>query len=181
MGETPLLLLIDVQREYTTAGRPFHLQGIGPSLENCRRLLGHAREKSWPIAHVRHVQQGQLFNEALPYSLFVEGFEPRAEEMVFTKGNLSCYTNDGFRRLMEAVDGEPVFLAGYNSLMCCLSTLIQAFHEGQRLNFVADASLARATAHADEQTAHLHATDIISIYANLVKTSDVLQANQRAA
>ena len=37
-----------------------------------------------------------------------------------------------------------------------------------------DASLARATPNAEEKTAHMHATHIISFYANLVETAQVL-------
>jgi hypothetical protein len=49
------------------------------------------------------------------------------------------------------------------------------------MTFVADASLARATEHADEGEAHVHATDIISIYANVVNTADVLSESRKAA
>ena len=181
MGATPLLVMIDVQREYVTSGRPFFLNHIGPSLENCRRLLAHARSYSWPVAHVRHVQNGHLFNGALPYSRFVDGFEPKPDEMVFTKGNLSCYSSDEFSRLMRSAQGERIYVAGYNSLMCCLSTIVEGFHRGHRMTFVSDASLARATKHADEVEAHLHATDIISIYADVVRTGDVVTKSKRAA
>ena len=181
MGDSPMLVMIDVQREYATPGRPFYLKEMAPSLENCRRLLAHARASSWPVAHVRHVQDGQLFNGALPSSRFIQGFEPKPDEMVFTKGNLSCYSNDEFSRLMRAACGDRVYIAGYNSLMCCLSTVVEGFHRGHRLTFVSDASLARATKHADELEAHLHATDIISIYAEVVNTLDVLSESRKAA
>jgi nicotinamidase-related amidase len=76
--------------------------------------------------------------------------------------------------MMESAYHDQVYIAGYNSLMCCLSTLVDAFHRGHRLNFVADASLARKTKSADEHEAHRHATDILSIYANIVTTEQVL-------
>jgi ureidoacrylate peracid hydrolase len=172
---TPILINIDIQREYTTPGRPFYLNGIEPSLSNCRLLLDHARKSRWPVIHVRHLQtRGHLFDEAMEFSRFVEGFEPLASEPVFTKAKLSCYSDEGFARMMESAYHDQVYIAGYNSLMCCLSTLVDAYHRGHRLNFVADASLARATRHADEQGAHVHATDILSIYANVVSTGKVL-------
>jgi ureidoacrylate peracid hydrolase len=55
------LVLVDIQREYTTSGRPFHLRGIAPSLANCRLILEHARHLSWPVMHVQHVQEGPVF------------------------------------------------------------------------------------------------------------------------
>ena len=171
---TPILINIDIQREYTTQGRPFYLNGIEPSLRNCRRLLRHARASSWPVIHVRHIQKkGHLFDEAMEFSRFVEGFEPLPNEPVFTKSNLSCYSDPAFGRMMESACHDRVYVAGYNSLMCCLSTLVDAFHRGHRLNYVADASLARATKSADEAEAHRHATEILSIYADIVSTDQV--------
>ena len=38
-----VLVLVDVQKEYITEGRPFCLETIGESLENLRRLLAHGR------------------------------------------------------------------------------------------------------------------------------------------
>lgn len=180
MGQSPLLIVIDVQREYTTPGRPFYLNGIEESLENCRRVLAHARTMSWPIAHIRHVQDGQLFNGSMPFSRFVEGFEPLPAEMVFTKHNFSCYSNDEFSRLMRSTNGERIYVIGYNSLMCCLSTIVAAFHEGHRMTFVADSSLARSTKSGNEAEAHRYATDIISIYADLATTDEVLFGDHTA-
>ena len=54
--DPPLLIAIDIQREYTPVGRPYYINGVEPSVENCRRILSHARDQRWPVAHVRHVQ-----------------------------------------------------------------------------------------------------------------------------
>lgn len=39
----PVLVVIDIQKEYTTPGRSFHLETAGPSLERAGRVLDHAR------------------------------------------------------------------------------------------------------------------------------------------
>ena len=122
MIDPPLLVAIDIQREYTTQGRRYYINGVEPSLENCRKVLSHARGQRWPVAHVRHVQGGHLFNETMPYSRFVEGFEPLPHEFVFTKNNFSCYSNAAFSDLLESARRGTVYIIGYNSLMCCLST-----------------------------------------------------------
>ena len=72
--DPPLLIAMDIQREYTTEGRPYFINGIEPSVKNCRRVLDHARAQRWPVAHVRHLQGGHVFSETLDYSRFVEGF-----------------------------------------------------------------------------------------------------------
>lgn len=173
LSRARILVLIDVQREYTTPGRPFHLRGIEEPIARCRDLLAHARENQWPVAHIRHIQTGHLFNPDLPYSRFVEGFEPLPHEMVFTKGNLSCFSAAEFARFMETARTDQVFIAGFNAAMCCLSTIVDGFHRGHRFSFVQDASLARPTPHADERQAHIHVTDVISIYADITDTSSV--------
>ena len=171
---TKLVIAIDIQREYVTPGRPFYLNGIEGPLANCRRVIDHARAMSWPFAHVRHIQQGHVFNEDLPYSRFIEGFEPLGHEAVFTKSNLSCYSDPHFQHFMGSIRDEEVFLIGFNSTMCCLSTIIDGYHRGNKFIFVHDASLARATKHANEQDAHVHATDTISIYARTMTTDEVV-------
>jgi ureidoacrylate peracid hydrolase len=172
--DTPLLIAIEIQREYTTKGRPYFMEGIDESLENCRKVLTHAREKNWTVAHVRHEQPGTVFGQSHAATQFVKGFEPLPREYLFTKSNFSCYSNPGFEKFMETSRPEQVYLIGYSSPMCCLSTIVEGYHRGHELTFVTDASLARATPNAEEKTAHMHATHIISFYANLVETAQVL-------
>jgi len=174
INPTPLLLLIDIQREYIAKGRPFCLNGIEPALENCRSLLAHGRENQWPIVHVRYLQDSHLFNEDLPYSRFIEGFEPLAHEMVFTKHMFSCFSDLEFTAFMGTTTHHPVYVMGFNAQMCCLSTVVDALHRGMRLNFISDASLARATALGDEQQSHAWVMEILSIYADIVDTESVL-------
>ncbi|MDA0261845.1 MAG: isochorismatase family protein, partial [Proteobacteria bacterium] len=125
MIDPPLLIAIDIQREYTTEGRPYFINGVEPSVKNCQRVLEHARAQRWPVAHIRHLQSGHVFNETMAYSRFVEGFEPLPHEFVFTKNNFSCYTNTAFAELLESARRGKIYVIGYNSLMCCLSTIIE--------------------------------------------------------
>ncbi len=55
------LVVIDVQREYSTPGRPFFLKGIDSSLENIRKILKGARQAEIPVIHVQHLQEGRYF------------------------------------------------------------------------------------------------------------------------
>ena len=174
LDPTPLLLLIDIQQEYIAKGRPFHLKGIQPALDNCARVLAHARQHQWPIVHVRYIQESHLFNKDLPYSRFIEGFEPLAHETVFTKNMFSCFSDSLFTAFMATARHHPVYVMGFNAQMCCLSTLVDALHRGMRLNFIADASLARATALGDEQQSYAWIKEIMSVYADLVDTEMVL-------
>ena len=64
----PVLVLVDVQKEYITEGRPFCLETIGESLNNLRRLLAHARSRGWKIVHMRHQQNAECFSYGSKYS-----------------------------------------------------------------------------------------------------------------
>jgi ureidoacrylate peracid hydrolase len=64
---------------------------------------------------------------------------------------------------------------GYNSLMCCLSTIIEGHSRGHKLTFIEDASMAIATPNADEAAAHVHGVDLIALYATVVDTAEVFR------
>ncbi len=176
---TPLVIAIDIQREYITPGRPFRLNGIEPALENCRRVLEHAREERWPIAHTRHLQDSHLFNADTEYSRFIEGFEPLPHEMVFVKNMLSCFSSPEFAKMMETAKRHPIYVIGFNAQMCCLSTLVDGFHRGHRMSLVADATWARSTALGDERESYPWIKQILAVYADIVDTEEVLAIGGR--
>jgi nicotinamidase-related amidase len=175
MTATPILVLIDVQREYATEGRPFFLDGIVPSLEACRRLLAHARAQGWEVAHVRHEQDKEPFKAGSEHTRFVAGFEPRRDEPVFVKSKLSAFTSEGFaeyaQRAQEA--GRRLVVAGYGGTMCCLSTAVEGLHRGVRVMWVRDASLSRASAPESEAAMHAHVSSVMRVYADVVVEAQV--------
>ena len=171
---TPSLVVIDVQREYVTPGRPYCIRGIDPSLANARVVLAFARNNHWEIIHVRHLQDGDLFGKTSPYSDYAEGFEPQRGEMEITKNNYSCYSSDDFARLMHERKERPVYVIGYGSTKCCLATIVEGHHRGQKMLFVADASNAKRSERFDEDALHKHATDILSSFSTVVSTQEVV-------
>lgn len=170
----PLLIFVDMQREFSTPGRPLALSDISESLENCRVLLAHARRAAWPIVHVRTIYRGAIFNEDLVYSRFIEGFEPKPGEMVFTKATASCYGNPDFARMMDAGGGERAYLAGYSGCTSCLATLIEANHRGHSVRFVEDASLSAGLAGASEQQSHRFVVALSERFGDTLRTSDIV-------
>ncbi len=165
---------LEIQKLRRQPARSQTFRDAEPALENCRRLLAHARAESWPVAHVRHLQDSHIFNANMEWSRFVEGFEPMAHEMVFTKENLSCYSTIEFSRMMESAVHNQVFLMGFEAQTCCLSTLVDAFHRGHSLSYVGDASLARRTDLGDEHESFRWVREVISIYAPVLTTDEVL-------
>jgi ureidoacrylate peracid hydrolase len=172
-----VLVLIDIQREYITPGRLFCLQGVESSLQQAKKLLAHARQHEWKIIHVRHVKVGApIFSPDSEYTDFIEGFTPLEGEVVVSKSLYSCYSSSKFCQLMQGFKHDEVFIVGYNSIMCCLSTVISGYHLGHKLHVVKDAMLAKSTKHFTEQENHQFALSTIEAagYANCVSAEEVM-------
>ncbi len=154
------LILLDIQQEYTTPGRAFYLNGIETSLNQCKKLLQCARENQWEIVHMQHSngENSERFNPNSQFYKFAQGFEPIANnyEHHFIKKNYSCYSSLDFSDYMDKMirEGVVIYLAGYNSVMCCLSTLETAILKNHPMNFIADASLAKKIDHHTEAEMH---------------------------
>jgi nicotinamidase-related amidase len=169
----PTLVVVDIQREYIMQG-PFLLDGIAPSLENCRCVLAHARRHSWSILHVRHVAQGPVF--AGERAEFIDGFTPSFNEPTFIKNEISPYTNAQFAEVMMASKNTDVFVMGYGSTQCCLATIVGGSALGLRHSLISDASWARAlSTDMSEADSHRYATEIVRLHGNITSTRQVLE------
>jgi nicotinamidase-related amidase len=176
-----VLVLIDIQQEYTTVGRPYYLKGIEPSLANCRQLLTHARNSNWDICHVQHSngEDAPKFAPNTSYFDFVAGFEPKADELHVIKRDFSCYSSVEFSDYLAQVTQSPdykIYIIGYNTVMCCLSTLEEARRRGKNMYFVEDAALAKSIEDKSEHEMH---KIMLGIYkakglATLVTTANLL-------
>jgi ureidoacrylate peracid hydrolase len=170
----PALVCIDIQKEYETEGRPFFIRGIEESLKNAKRVLEHARQRKWTIYHVRHERDGEPFQKGSPLAGFVVGFEPRAGELEIVKGDFSCYSAPEFARRLQEHLLEEVVVIGYGSTKCCMGTIVDGYHRGQKFVYVADASNAKRTEAFDERSLHDHATEILKSFARVTTTDELL-------
>ena len=170
----PVLVLVDVQKEYIAEGRPFCLETIGPSLDNLRKLLAHARAKGWKVIHMRHQQNAECFTYGSEYSEFIDGFGPQGDEKSLLKSDFSCFSSPEFQALADRYRNQEIIVAGYGATMCCLSTLVDAHHRGYDFTFVTDATCAKRTARFGEQDMLEHIVDIMSAFGNLTTTEEVL-------
>ena len=126
----PVLIIVDAQKEYVTKGRPFYLETIEESLHNIDKLLEHARANGWKIAHMRHQQNSECFTWGSPYSEFIDGFGPKEGELELQKSNFSCFSSREFQALVDKYRNDDIYLAGYGTTMCCVSTMIDAHLSG---------------------------------------------------
>ncbi len=156
-----ILVLIDIQKEYVTPGRPFYLSGFEPSLENSRQLLAFARKNNWEIIHIQHSngETAERFNSKTEYFDFVDDFKPINSEKHFVKMDFSCYSSPEFNTYMSELftskEAAPnIYLIGYNTVMCCLSTLEEARRKKHKMHLVKDATLAKAIGNVTEKDMH---------------------------
>lgn len=164
------LVVIDIQREYIAPGRRFQIQGIGPSLKNAYTMLRHARDHGWPIVHVQHLQEGDLFNRSSDTSDFIDGFVPETGEVVAVKGNYSSFSSPAFVNFAADHPNHELVIIGYGTTMCCLSTIVDGYHRGHRFALVTDACAARAARGHSEASMHDHAVAILEPFARLTST-----------
>jgi nicotinamidase-related amidase len=169
------LVVVDVQNEYVTPGRPFNIQSIAPSLARCADVLAQARSEGWPVAHVQHLQSGSIFAHGSQEAALVEGFEPRSGEELITKGDFSCYSAEAYRRFVATNRGRELVIVGYGATMCVLSTIIDGYHRGDKYVLVTDATAAKAAGGLSEEALHLHVVTILGTFARQTSTAELFQ------
>lgn len=169
-----ILCVIDIQQEYNTPDRPFYIQGIEDSLKNALKVLNHARLNNWEIIHIKHLQLGNIFTHNSPYSNFINGFDPIEGEIICIKDNFSSFSSSEFFKALENKTSSEIYIIGYGSTMCCLSTIIDGYHRGYHFTFVSDASNAKPTAQLTSSVLHHSATEILQTFAKIASTKEIL-------
>lgn len=169
-----ILCVIDIQKEYNSPNRPFYIPGIEDSLQNASRVLDHARANGWEILHVQHLQDGSIFSKEGSYSGFIDGFEPKSDEKICIKDNFSSFSSADFCRALENRTDAEIYIIGYGSTMCCLSTIVDGYHRGYNFTFISDASNAKPTQNLDSKTLHKSATEILQTFSKIKFTKDLL-------
>ena len=159
----PTLVLLDLQQEYIASPRMFAIPDVEAALENCRRVLRHARQVGLPVAFLRMVGRSPFFNPALSYSRWISGFEPVNSDMVFERSKPSCYASREFADAMTEGGGHFV-LAGFSGEAACLSTAMEAFHRDHHVTFLADASASHGLDQIAPQAVHDTVVQLIGLF-----------------
>lgn len=182
-----VLILVDIQKEYTLSNRPFTLNGIEESLENCKLVLDHARKNKWLIAHVQHVSEragSPIFIPNTPCVDFAEKFKPQGDEKVFIKNDYSCFSSNDFTRWIKDIypAADHICIAGYTTTFCINSTLEEAYRLKMPLTLLEDATLAKSIGEYNESQMHEMLLQLWKIkgIARFLKARDVVQVVQEA-
>jgi nicotinamidase-related amidase len=159
----PTLVLLDLQQEYIASPRLFALPDVECALENCRAVLRHSRQAGLPVAFLRMVGRSPFFNPALSYSKWISGFEPVSSDMIFERNKPSCYASGEFANAMSEGGGHFV-LAGFSGEAACLATVMEAFHRGHHVTFLADASASHGLDRITPQSVHETVVQLIGLF-----------------
>lgn len=135
-------------------------------------MLQFARQNQWPIVHVQHIQEGDLFNAQSDLSDFVDGFSPLPGETHAKKGDYSSFSSPAFTEFVQAHADHEFVVIGYGSTMCCMSTIIDGYCRGHRFALMANASAALASEKFSETSMHEHAVEILRRFARIESTQD---------
>lgn len=177
IDDTPLLVLVDLQREYLCADRRLGLHAPEAAIKNCTVLVEWARSCRIPIAFVRWTQPGKLFSRGGDFSGWIEPCSPAGSDMIFERAWPSCYASAEFAQMMENGGGRNAILAGFTGSMACLATVVDGAQRQHRFTFVSDASLSHAIRDHGQLQVHAMATLLISQFAHVVQTSLLLADN----
>jgi len=134
----PSLLCLDMQREYSVAGRPLHAAENDRTLEACRSMLALARASEWTVIHAILQRDAGLFRRGGEHTRPIDHLEPLASEQVYVREGLSALSNPTLRRLAETGRCE-VYVIGFSLSHSLLSTVFDAASCGLRLTLVDDA------------------------------------------
>jgi len=168
---TPVIVLIDPQREYLSEKRALGLPNISNAVENCRTLLAFARQQGFPVAFMRWQQDGKFFERSGGYGGWIEGLEPGGSDMIFDRSLPSCYANRDFAEMMDRGGGANAVLAGFTGTIACLSTVIDGYHRRHTVTFVADASSSHDLQSSSQDAAHRFISEVISLYCPVTSTT----------
>jgi nicotinamidase-related amidase len=172
---TPIIALIDLQREFVSDGRAQYLEHAEGAVSNCAHLLHRARELRLPIGHFRQIQNGHFFNRASEFSHWIDIVKPRPNEYIYERSQPSCFSNQPFVDLMRNIEWPEVILVGLGAERSCLSTAIDGFHRGCQITYIDDCSASAAVINDSEFETHSAVRDLISIYGEVTTIGHILR------
>ena len=135
----PLLVCMDMQQEHLVPGRRHEMVDHQEVLSNCRRVLDHWRNQSWPVAHVKRVAHAAWFNPASSLTEWLPDWRPRPGEFAFEHPLPSAFSSNRFNEYFAHVGPSDALLIGFSLEDAILSTVVEGYHRGHSLRVVADA------------------------------------------
>lgn len=144
--------------------------GLEPTLDMCRRVLGEARRRRWPVLHV-HSRHAAPVDERP-----ISGLEPRPSEPVFVRQGPSAFSSPGFARAAAALGG-PLALIGFSLHDTVLATAFAAADRHLDVDVLSNAVWGGSEPVDDALLAPLRA---LAPQARVVEVADLFRDDQGA-
>ena len=170
----PITAFVDLQMEYVADGRAYCVKDSESVLENCKSILEFCRSQGLPIAHFRQLKSSAYFNRTSAFAGWIDGFQPRPNEMVFERNLPSCYSNIEYQNLLDTIDNPTTIFLGFSGESSFLATSIYAHHKSHDVIFISDASASRLLGDLDETSAHRAICELIAMYGEVASTGEVM-------
>lgn len=143
--EKPVLLLIDVQREYFTRESPLLIPDGQAVLGRLRALLEEARSHRVPVVHVRHEEEpgAEVFAAGTPAVETMPEVAPAEGEAVVVKHLPGSFDGTSLDGLLAGLGARTVVIGGFMTHMCCDTTAREAHARGLDVVFLTDGTATR--------------------------------------
>jgi nicotinamidase-related amidase len=132
----PLLICANLQRDELDPAGPDRCADV---LDQCRLLLGHWRQRHWPVLHMKRIARAAWFDPTLASSDWIDAFRPLPGELAFEHALPSAYSSSRFVEYMRNVRPETSIMMGLSLDQTILSSAVDGFHRGFRHHIVVDA------------------------------------------
>lgn len=151
------LLLIDVQKVYTTPGSPLFVEGHETAIANMNRLIDDARARGDLLVYVRHLHKkdgsdaGRMFDYlgSAGEMGFLEGtdevgLDPRltvaADGVHITKNRYSAFVGTGLDEMLKKKEVNRIVVTGFMTDYCCETTARHGHDLDYFVDFIIDAT-----------------------------------------
>lgn len=155
----PVLVIIDIQRDYFPGGR-HPLVGPDAAADAAARILARQREQGAPVIHVRHESPaGGGFLEVGTDGAEIDArVAPTGDETVIVKHAPNSFVGTDLDECLRALGDRPLLVVGMMTSMCVDATVRAAIDLGYDVTVVGDACAAPDLAHdgvqVDGRTVH---------------------------
>jgi nicotinamidase-related amidase len=169
----PALLCLDLQREQTVSAG-LSPEDAGRCIEQCGRVLRHARASRWQVAHV-HRHDGTLAGMS-ELARPIEGLEPLPREPVFYRERPSAFSSTPFCDFVSRLGDPRLIVVGFSLHASVLFTAVASYERGVQLTVVQGALAAPSSRKVSGEVMETVLLSVLGSFAEVVSADQLLQA-----
>jgi nicotinamidase-related amidase len=152
--EKPVLLMIDVQREYFTRDGPLWIPDGDTVIARLRELLEGARLSGVDVVHVQHHEDAssEIFATGTPAVETMTEVAPAEGEPLIVKHLPGAFDGTALDEVLAGLGAKTVVIGGFMTHMCCDTTAREAQARGFDVVFLTDGTATRDLTGPDGRT-----------------------------